>query len=121
MRDKEERMRKRVGQAIAVGISLSLGGCGIMGPGCDTVLSWSVTPTEATLAVGESITATAEANDCGGPGVNIRWSSENPAVASVNAMTGLISGVTAGSTTIVGEDLSHYGIGPVQIPVSVEP
>lgn len=119
-----EDMRKTTA-AIAVTIPLLLGGCNVLGPaGCDADLRWRVTPTEANLRVGESITADAEASGCGGTKpleVDMRWSSEDPAVAGVNEMTGRITAEAAGSTIIMGEDLGRYGIGPVEVPVTVEP
>lgn len=118
-------MGRAPGQAIALTISLLLGGCGVLGPeACDSDLTWRVTPTEANLAVGESITAEAEAFGCSGTEPleeDMRWHSEDPAVASVNEMTGQIRAEAAGSTIIIGEDLGPYGIGPVEIPVKIEP
>lgn len=113
------------GQAIVLAISLLSGGCGALGlEPCNADLSWKVTPTEANLTVGESITANAEAFGCSGTEPleeDMRWSSEDPAVASVNEKTGQITAEAAGSTIIVGEDVGRYGIGPVEIPVTVEP
>lgn len=102
-----------------------LGGCGVLDPDlCTGDLSWRVTPTEANLAVGKSVIVEAEALGCGGREPleeEMRWASEDPAVATVNAMTGRVTAEGAGTTKIIGEDVGPYGIGPVAIPVTVEP
>lgn len=51
----------------------------------------------------------------------MRWSSEGPSVASVDAVSGRVTGRAPGNTTVMGEDLGPYGIGPVFIPVVEEP
>lgn len=118
-------MGKAAVQALALTISLLIGGCGVVGPeACNADLTWRVTPTEARLAVGESMTVKGEAFGCSGTErleEDVRWSSEDPAVASVNDMTGQVTAEAVGSTIIIGEDLGRYGIGPVEIPVTVEP
>lgn len=113
---------------IVVGVALAVpalfGGCGGLGPEvCTDELGWRVHPTEANLMVGESTTAEAEAFTCGGKQsvqVDVRWTSENPAVAGVDETTGRITAKAAGTTKIRGEDVGPYGIGPVEIPVNVE-
>lgn len=121
---KEDVMHKAGIIAVALAVSALLGGCGGLGPEvCTDELGWRVHPAEANLMIGESITAEAEAFTCGGKEsleVDVRWSSENPAVASVNEKTGRITAKGAGTTKISDEDLGPYGIGPVEIPVEVE-
>lgn len=76
------------------------------------------------MRVGESVTVEAEALGCGGTEdleEDVRWHSEDPSVATVNEMTGEIAGQTPGETTVFGEDQGPYGIGPLNIPVTVEP
>ena len=106
-------------------VAASLMGCGTLDPDvCTADLTWRVTPTEANLTVGESVTAEAEAFGCGGReplAEEMRWSSADPTVASVNEITGLISAEATGITKIIGVDMGPYGIGPVEIPVTVEP
>lgn len=120
-----EIMRRAAVKAIALALSVVFGGCGVVGPeACTMELSWRVTPAEAALAMGESITTKAEDYGCGGTDrleEDMRWSSEDPTVAAVDEMTGQITAQAVGSTTIIGEDMGRYGIGPVQIPVTVEP
>ncbi|MGH7483022.1 MAG: Ig-like domain-containing protein [Longimicrobiales bacterium] len=116
----------RATTAVAIVMVVSLvASCGFLaGEACTDDLSWRVTPTEATLDVGESTTVKAEALGCGGTEPleeDMRWSSEDPSVASVDPITGLITGHAEGSTTVTGEDLGRYGIGPVVVPVVVEP
>jgi uncharacterized protein YjdB len=79
---------------------------------------------EATLSVGASVTAEARAYGCGGSKrleESMRWHSEDPSVATVDETTGEITGMNPGGTTVVGEDLGPYRIGPVAIPVTVGP
>ncbi len=110
---------------ITLVVAASVMGCGVLDPDvCTLDLTWRVTPTEASLAVGESVTAKAEAFGCSGRqplAEEMRWSSDDPTVASVNEITGLISAEATGITKIIGEDMGPYGIGPVEIRVTVEP
>lgn len=114
-------MKSLVSTALAVGVLTS--GCGILGPStCTSELSSRVTPTSATLQVGETVTASAEATTCGGKKslpVDIRWSSEDGSVASVGKQTGVVTGVGPGATRIVGVDQGEYHIGTVYVQVTV--
>ncbi len=112
-------------KGIAAAVTMSLVGCDVSDSVvCPADLQWRVTPSEARLAVGESVTVAAEALGCGGTQPleeDMRWSSEDPAVATVHELTGRITAEAVGGTRIIGEDIGPYGIGPVQVPVSVEP
>ena len=100
-------------------------GCGVLSPKvCPTDLRWTVSPSAAELTVGESITARAEALGCGGTErleEEMRWSSEDSAVAVVDRTTGRVTAQAPGHTRILGEDIGPYRIGPVRIPVTVSP
>ncbi len=104
---------------------LLLSGCGIIGPEvCTDELSWRVTPTQATLMVGESTTVAAAGLTCGGKKsveVDMRWSSDNPAIATVHETSGRITAITPGTTEIRGHDVGPYRIPPVAISVTVTP
>src|SRR4051794_16600017 len=63
----------------------------------------SVTPDVATVETSQSTTLKAEVHDQNGAlmsGKLPTWASSNPAVATVNATTGVVLGVAAGSVTI---------------------
>jgi hypothetical protein len=113
-----------IGAGALVGLIFFLG-CDLLSPkACPADLQWRVTPTEADLRVGESITVRAEALGCGGTEPleeDMRWISGDPSVAGINEITGRITAIGAGSTTITGEDLGPYHIGPVQISITVSP
>ena len=120
-----KRMKREPINVTLLGVAMLVGGCGVLGPeACTSDLSWRVTPEEAQLAVGESSIARAEAFGCGGReplDEDMRWTSADPAVASVDPMTGRITAEAPGNTTIIGEDVGPYRIGPVEIPVTVLP
>ena len=103
--------------------ALLISGCDIIGPqACTDELGWRVTPTELHLKPGESATVTAEGLTCGGRKsleVDMRWSSDDPGIATVEEASGRVKGVAAGTTKIRGEDHGPYGIPPVTIPVTV--
>jgi alpha-tubulin suppressor-like RCC1 family protein len=68
-----------------------------------TVATVTVDPSTATMHSGTTLQLTASAKDAGGnpiPGKVASWASNNPAVATVNSATGLVSGVTAGTAII---------------------
>ena len=100
-------------------------GCDVLGPSvCPADLRWSVSPREADLTVGESVIARAEALGCGGTErleEEMRWTSTDPTVATVNEVTGRITARGAGNARVIGEDLGPYRIGPVEVPVTVSP
>jgi hypothetical protein len=71
-------------------------------PPAPAVSSVSVSPSSATLAVGESVQLSAVAKDVDGTiltGSPISWSSSNPAVASVSS-SGVVQALAAGSSVV---------------------
>src|SRR5215208_103985 len=56
-----------------------------------------------TLGVGDTLRVAATARSSAGealPGVLIRWSSSNPSVATVDAITGLLKALSTGDVTV---------------------
>jgi hypothetical protein len=104
---------------------LSLSACGILGPqACTRELGWSVSPTEATLQVGDAFTATAEGLTCGGRehlAVDMSWSSSDTDVLVIGQKSGLAVAVSVGEVVVTGVDHGPYGIPDVAIPVHVLP
>jgi hypothetical protein len=104
-------------------VALSLSACGILGPqACTTELSWSVSPSEATLRVEEAFTATAEGLSCGGRehlAVDMSWSSSDRDVLVIGQESGLAVAVAVGEAVVTGVDHGPYGIPDVAIPVHV--
>ena len=118
-------MQKAFSGVALVTTALLLGGCGLVGPEvCTRELGWRVSPDEVELSVGQSTTVRAEAFSCGGKEaleVEMRWTSGDPQVATVERITGRVTATGNGTTVITGEDEGPYGIGPVEIPVTVAP
>jgi hypothetical protein len=81
-------------------------------------LSIAVSPQSASIYVGRTVQLSATGTDAFGnpvPNVTPAWSSRNAAVASVNASTGVVSGVAAGSTSILA---SFDGL-VAEVPITV--
>ena len=64
-----------------------------------TVRSVAVTPTAATIRVGETQSLNAVVDAINGAGTGVTWTSESPTVATVNS-TGLVTAVAIGTATI---------------------
>lgn len=77
---------------------------GISGCGCNLILYQDIVPSTLTLSVGETVPPPKiSVHGCNTPRTIVkvaRWESENPDVASVDAKTGVVTGVTSGETTI---------------------
>jgi len=69
-------------------------------PPAPTVRSISVTPDGTTLAIGATRTFSAAVIADEGVAPTVTWSSSDPAVATINATTGVATGVATGSTGI---------------------
>ncbi len=113
------------GVPLAMCALLLMSGCGISGPeACTLELGWRVTPTETRLRVGESTSAVAEGLTCGGTKsvrVDMRWASDDAAIATVGDTSGQITAVAPGATRIIGRDVGPYGIPEVSVSVTVVP
>jgi uncharacterized protein YjdB/endo-1,4-beta-D-glucanase Y len=68
--------------------------------------SLTVTPASSSIYVAGTTTLTSTILPTDASNMSVTWSSSNPAVATVNATTGLITGVTLGSTTITATSVS---------------
>jgi hypothetical protein len=104
----------------ALSVAGSAAGCGLITTGCDADLGMRVSPTEKTLAVGESFTATLQFLGCGGTRSLrdvIIWSATDTAVVRVDSQSGLVTGRRAGQTQVIGSGKT-YGTG-AYIPVTV--
>lgn len=123
--DRGRTVRRTVGLAASAVLAVVLTACDALDPeACTSDLRARVTPARATLAPGDTLTVRAEALGCGGTqGLEeeMRWRSENPSIASVSEIPGLVTAVGAGEVRIIGDDLGPFGIGPVVIPITVTP
>ena len=91
----------------AITLTLALAACGgggdpsgppvVVNP--PTVRGVAVTPTVATIRVGETQSLNAVVDAINGAGTGVTWSSESPAVATVNS-TGLVTAIAIGTATI---------------------
>jgi len=97
-------MRKSIlAGALLIAAACSGGGDGGGGPLVVTTVAVTASPTQ--ISVGGTAQASAIVKDQNGnplSGKTVSWASLNPAVASVNLTTGLITGVSAGSAVIQG-------------------
>ncbi len=79
----------------------------------------SVAPTAATVNVGQTATLTATVRDALGnlvTGVSAIWATANPAIASVNPTTGVVTAVHTGVTTITATVLGAAANATVTVP-----
>jgi uncharacterized protein YjdB len=86
------------------------------------VESVTLTPETATVVVGERIQLATIINDFRGnpvSGRDVRWSSREPNIASVDASSGLVTGIFAGTATIIAE--SEETVGEANITVNEAP
>ena len=76
----------------------------VSGCGCNLILYQDIAPSMLTLSVGETAPPPKISfYGCNAPRTVAkvaRWESENPDVASVDAKTGVVTGITPGETTI---------------------
>lgn len=94
----------RAGEVVSPPLALTY-----VGPGAD-VIALRLTPRDALLALGDTLTMGLEAFSAAGPtrSYYVGWSSSNPALASVNAV-GLVRAPTRRGTTVI-RALSPTGI-----------
>ena len=109
-------MRKSLLFCAAVVLSACSKGGDPVAPLVATTLTVSTSPT--TITVNGTAQASAVVKDQNGNpliGQAIAWSSLNPAIASVDATTGVIKGLTAGNATIQGKTGTVIGTGIVTV------
>lgn len=85
------------------------------------VASVSVTPASTTVGVGgiQALTATTrDANNNVLSGRTVTWNSNAPSLASVNANTGVVMGISAGSATITATSEGQSGTSSVSVTPS---
>jgi uncharacterized protein YjdB len=81
------------------------------------IASVQVTPASGSIEVGQTLQLTATPKDAGGnplSGRTVTWSSNNTAVATVDA-NGVVSGVTAGPATITATSESKSGTAEITV------
>jgi uncharacterized protein YjdB len=71
-----------------------------------------VSPTSATLHPGDTLRASAQMSDCGGPVSPLpsRWLSADTTVATVDSISGLIRARSLGTTTIIAAALADRNV-----------
>ncbi len=87
------------------------------------VASVEVTPTSATIQVGQTVQLTATPKDSNGnplAGRTVTWSSDNTGVASVSG-SGLVTGLSAGSATITGTSEGKSGTSAISVTAPPPP
>lgn len=108
-------------------LALSLGGIGAAACSqptgvCTDDLFSRVSPSATTLGVGQRAAASVELRGCGGSRVladRITWTSEAPAIARVDSVTGVITGVAPGSTRVQPHG-DRYGVALTSVAVTVQ-
>jgi hypothetical protein len=87
---------------------------------CTAELVVIAKPNPVNIAVGDTVTVSASRSTCGGQIVNpetATWTSNAPAIATVDAVTGLVRGVAPGTTYLMGVGRTVNFIGPVPVTV----
>ncbi len=87
---------------VTAGVS-SIAGC-IIPVSCDTVLGIRVQPRDTTIFVGQQFTAGMQLTNCGGTQViaaTFRFSTSDSSVATVDSLSGLVTGRSSGLATIL--------------------
>lgn len=104
--------------AVLLGSGHGICSCGYITPPCLTnLISFSVTPTTLSLAVGQTQQLTATAKFSDGTTPVFTWSSSNTSIATVSS-TGLVKGVGAGGPVTITAHLAT-SCGSVTLSVSV--
>lgn len=101
---------------------LALSACGGLLPtaDCPLDLGYRVTPTSATLAVGQSVTAKGERLECHGTRRSpdeVAWRSADTTIATVDASSGRITAHSVGSTTVGGRSAVYGEVPPITVTV----
>jgi len=83
-----------------------------------------VTPATASVVIGRTTQLAATAKDAAGnvlTGRAVAWSSSAPAVATVDATTGVVTGVSAGAATVTATSEGKTGTAAVTVSAAVKP
>jgi uncharacterized lipoprotein YddW (UPF0748 family) len=115
---------RRFALVAAVAFAAACSGDSPSAPKTPTVASVSVSPTSATLVVGQNTTLTATVRDANGAsmGTAVTWSTSDASIASVSSQ-GVVNGVAAGSVTISATAGGRSGTSQITVvrPVSADP
>lgn len=108
-------------------LALALAGCdgAPFGPTpCTLELRVEYTPSDTTVSTGSQFDATVALSSCGGR-EKLRdtfvWSSQDADVARVDALSGRVTAVSPGSTTIRAAGKKYGAVGGLSITVTPEP
>jgi hypothetical protein len=104
--------------------AVTAAGCDSIGPGsvCTRELRVDLRPVEQTITVGHAFTATVELSSCGGRerlSDSFTWQAQDPAVVSVDAAAGRITGKAAGETLVEVSGQKYGRVGAVRVIVIV--
>lgn len=88
--------------------------------GCSLDLSATVTPSQQSLPVGQSLTPTATAYGCSGTKAlqdTWRWTTRDPGIVSVDSLTGRVTGRAPGAASVVATSQRYGAVVSVQVTV----
>jgi hypothetical protein len=111
------------GRSAAVAVFAALvSGCSVVAPfACTDDLTYRMSPTAQTIAVGASFTPQAEFRGCGGNkhlDDEFSWSSSDTLVVRVEPLTGQVTGRAAGFAMVEARG-ARYGHLPLGVSVTV--
>jgi hypothetical protein len=93
-------------------------------PTVTPVASVTVTPVTATVTAGATVQLSASVKDAAGnvlAGKSVAWSSSVPAIATVGATTGLVTGISPGAATILATSEGTTGVATITIAAPEPP
>ncbi|HEX6746471.1 MAG TPA: Ig-like domain-containing protein [Longimicrobium sp.] len=99
------------------------GGCRLPTTACTMELRVDISPAQKSIHVGDSFQAKAEGVSCGGrdrfPYEGVTWSTSDTGVIQLDAATGRITGLAAGSATVTAHDPANpqFPLGTVSVTV----
>jgi hypothetical protein len=110
-------MSTRLLAAVAMALVMATGtACKSATSGCTGATPVRVVPTDTTLALNKSFTATVAISSCDVPGSNVvTWRSTNPLIAAVESQTGRVTGLSVGETRILATSQRYGELGPINV------
>jgi len=87
---------------------------------CSQELGIALRPADTVIAVGERFTQRVELTSCGGAQLlsdSFTWSSTVPTVATVGATSGVVVGLSRGTTTLAVTGARYGSVGEVRVTV----